>query len=159
MLLPAVFGVSLFDDLFDSAWPEWDDGFDRGAGRALATRSPFGKRAQNLMKTDVKENGANYEMAIDLPGFKKEDVHLSLKDGYLTIQAARTHTNEEKNEEGRFIRQERYSGSCARSFYVGESVKPEDIGAKFEDGILRVTLPRTEARQLPANNVQRIEIE
>ena len=154
-MMPDFFGENLFDNFFS---PDWDDEFDRSMSHALAMRSPFGKRARNLMRTDVKETDQNYQLAVDLPGFKKEDVKVELKDGFLTIEASRNKDNNEKDQHGRFIRQERYTGSCARSFYVGDELKPEDIGAKFEDGILKISLPRKGTQQLPENKERMIDI-
>ncbi len=154
MLLPAVFHENLFDDFFDPFFGEMDRELAR------SNRSVFGKRGANMMKTDVKETDAGYEMAVDLPGCKKEDVKMQLEDGYLTIQAVRSHSNDEKDSKGRYLRRESFSGSCARSFYVGDSVKKEDISAKFEDGVLKVTLPKLEQKQeLPAPSSNLIEIE
>jgi HSP20 family molecular chaperone IbpA len=100
----------------------------------------------SLMKTDVKEFDDRYEMGLDLPGYKKEDISAELKDGYLTVNASHEESNDEKNEEGKYIRRERYSGKCTRSFYVGEDVKQEDIKACFEDGVLKLTIPKVEAK-------------
>ncbi len=153
MLLPAVFHENLFDDWFDPFF-EMDRAFDRG------NRGNGGNRAANMMKTDVKEVEGGYEMDIDLPGCKKEDVKMQLEDGYLTIQAVRNHTTNEDNRNGRYIRRESFSGTCARTFYVGENIKKEDIHAKFENGVLRVTLPRAEAKkELPRVNPNLIDIE
>ena len=145
-MLPSIFGENLFDDFFG-------DSFEKNF---FGTRNPlYGKNAKNLLKTDVKETDNSYDLAIDLPGFKKEDVHIDLKDGYLTISAEKSLDKEDK-QEGRYIRQERYSGSCARSFYVGE-VRPEDIHAKYEDGVLSLSFPKEEEKKLPAQT--RIAIE
>ena len=153
MLLPAVFHENLFDDWFDPFF----EGLDRELNRE--TRNTFGKRAANMMKTDVKEVEGGYEMDVDLPGCKKEDVQMQLQDGYLTIQAVRSHTNDESRN-GRYVRRETFSGTCARSFYVGEAVKKEDIHAKFEDGVLKIALPRAEVRkELPKVNPNLIDIE
>ncbi len=154
-MMPDFFGENLFDDFFT---PNWDDEFDRSMSHALARHSPFGKRARNLMRTDVKETDKDYQIAVDLPGFKKEDVKVNLKDGFLTIEAAKNENNSEKDQNGRYIRQERYTGSCARSFYVGDELRPEDINAKFEDGILKLSLPHKGVKQLPENNEHLIEI-
>lgn len=106
---------------------------------------PFrGFSSNDFMKTDVKENGSQYEITMDMPGIKKEDVKAELKDGYLTINASSNTSNDEKDDEGRYIRRERYSGSCSRSFYVGEAVTEEDISAKFEDGVLKLSVPKKE---------------
>lgn len=147
MMLMPVFHENLFDDFFDPFWNE----------RGREAREPFGKRGANMMKTDVKQTENGYEVAVDLPGCKKEDVQMQLEDGYLTIQAVRSHTNDQKDENGRYLRRETFSGTCARSFYVGDAVKKEDIHARFADGILYIDLPRLEPQQqLPENN--RIEI-
>ena len=148
-MLPSVFSENLFDEMFDDAF---------GLMPMFGGRSPlYGKHARNLMKTDVREVGDNYEMDVDLPGFKKDEVKLELKDGYLTISAAKGLDKDEQDKQGRYIRQERYTGQCSRSFYVGEGVKAEDVHAKFEDGILRLTLPREAKKELPASNAILIE--
>ena len=99
-----------------------------------------------VMRTDVKESDEGYELDIDLPGYNKEDVQAKLKDGYLTITASVNKDNEEKDNNGRYIRRERFYGSCNRSFYVGEHIEQEDIKAKFENGILKVSIPKKEAK-------------
>ena len=148
-MLPSVFSENLFDEMFDDAF---------GLMPVFGGRSPlYGKHARNLMKTDVREVGDNYEMDVDLPGFKKDEVKLELKDGYLTISAAKGLDKDEQDKQGRYIRQERYTGQCSRSFYVGEGLKAEDVHAKFEDGILRLTLPREAKKELPASNAIVIE--
>ena len=112
MFMPAVFHENLFDDLFD---PFWNDGaLERAMNRE--ERETFGKRGANMMKTDVKQTASGYDVAVDLPGCKKEDVQMELNDGYLTIQAVRSHSNDEKDNNGRYIRRETFSGTCARSF-------------------------------------------
>mgnify|MGYP006076862805 FL=1 len=146
-MLPSIFGGNLFDEFFD-------DSFDRAF---FGGRNPlYGKREKNLMKTDVREVENHYEVDIDLPGFKKDEVNVELQDGYLTVSASKGLDKDQKDKEGRYIRQERYSGTCSRTFYVGD-LKKEDISAKYEDGILRLTLPKAEEKALPANN--RIMIE
>lgn len=133
MMMPSIFGNSLFNDLMDLP-------FDREfTGTA--------KRENALMKTDVKEKDGVYELEMELPGYKKEDVTAQLKNGYLTVSASKNTSNEEKNENGSYIRRERYSGQCARSFYVGEEVKQEDIKAKFENGILILSIPKEEPKK------------
>ncbi|BDF35094.1 molecular chaperone Hsp20 [Lachnospiraceae bacterium] len=124
MLMPRIFGERTFDDF-------WDFPMKR-------------LTSDSMMRTDVKEADGKYELAMDLPGFRKEDIKASLKDGYLTISAVTDRNNDKKDESGRYIRRERYSGSCSRSFYVGESVREEDIKAKFEDGTLTVLVPKEE---------------
>lgn len=149
-MLPTVFHNGLFDDLFY-------DPFDFVPGPMYQGRDPlYGKHAKNIMKTDISENGDHYEMAVDLPGFKKEDVQLKLEDGYLTIAASKNMDRDEKDENDRYIRRERWSGQCSRSFYVGDAIRPQDVSAKFEDGILRLTLPKA-AQELPQNNLIEIE--
>ncbi|MCH3972611.1 MAG: Hsp20/alpha crystallin family protein [Oscillospiraceae bacterium] len=155
-MMPSIFGESLFDDFFA---PDWVDNFGREMNRALAAQNPMGKHARNVMKTDVKQTDSSYELAVDLPGFKKDDVKVELKDGYLLIQAAKSHENDQKDQKGNYIRQERYTGSCARSFYVGDDMKPEDVNAKFEDGILKISLPRKDTKKLPESNPNLISIE
>ena len=146
-MLPVLFGENLFDELFDDAFrPMWD------MDRAL-----YGKHARAVMKTDVRETDSGYELDIDLPGFKKDEVKLDLKDGYLTISAAKGLDRDEKDKQGRYIRQERYAGQCSRSFYVGDSIQPTDVHAKFEDGILKLTLPKVAQEKLPEHNTIAIE--
>jgi HSP20 family molecular chaperone IbpA len=135
MLMPSIFGENLFDDWMDFSFPNIE--------KAL-----YGKQTQNVMKTDVKETSQRYEVDIDLPGFKKEDVTAKLENGYLTIQASKGLNRDEKDEEGKYIRRERYSGSMSRSFYVGEGVQQEDIRAKFEDGILKLSVPKMDKKAL-----------
>ena len=150
-MLPTVFGESLFDDFFTDPF---ENGFDRslfGGQNAL-----YGKHAKNLMKTDVRETEDSYELDIDLPGFKKEDVSVELKNGYLTIQAAKS-LDKDEQKNGKYIRQERYAGSMSRSFYVGEGVRPEDVKGKFENGILQISLPKAEQKKLPAQTMIAIE--
>lgn len=98
----------------------------------------------NLMQTDVKETETGYEVVIDLPGYSKENVNAELKDGYLIISATTTSNDEEKSEDGKYIRKERYSGSCSRSFYVGDAVTQDDVKAKFENGVLTLEVPKKE---------------
>ena len=129
-MLPIVFGENLFDDLFDYSFG------------MMNARSPlYGKHARNLMKTDIRETDTNYELAIDLPGFKKDEIHIELKNGYLTISAAKGLDKDEKTPEGKYIRQERYTGACSRSFYVG-NIRQEDIKGKYEDGVLTLYVPK-----------------
>ena len=123
MLMPSIFGENLFnDDWMNFGFPEVD--------KAL-----YGKHAGNVMKTDVKETETGYEVDIDLPGFKKDEINAKLDNGYLTISAAKGLDKDEQDKNGKYIRRERYAGSMSRSFYVGEGVTEEDIKAKYEDGI------------------------
>ena len=124
MMMPSIFGGNLFnDDWMDFSFPDID-------------KELYGKHAKNLMKTDVKEKDGNYEVAIDLPGFKKDEITAELKDGYLTISAAKGLDKDEKDKEGKYIRRERYAGNMSRSFYVGEHVTAEQVHPKYENGIL-----------------------
>ena len=134
MLMPSIFGENLFnDDWMDFGFPEVD--------KAL-----YGKHANNVMKTDVKETDTGYEVDIDLPGFKKDEINAQLDNGYLTISAAKGLDKDEKDKKGKYIRKVRYAGAMSRSFYVGEGVTQEDIKAKYEDGILRLSVPKKEAK-------------
>ena len=139
MLMPSIFGESLFDD--------WMDSFDKDFERDFwGGKNPlYGRHAKNLMKTDVKETDNTYEVDIDLPGLKKDEVTASLNNGYLTISAAKGLDKDKNDENGKYIRRERYAGSMSRSFYVGEDITESDVHAKFEDGILKLTLPKKES--------------
>ena len=137
MLMPSIFGEDLFDDLFDL--PFYDD--------SKAEKKLYGRHAKNLMKTDIKEMDKGYELIVDLPGFKKDEIQASLENGYLTISAAKGLDEDEKDKKnGRYIRRERYAGSCSRSFYVGEDVEQDDIKGEFKHGILTLTVPKKEAK-------------
>lgn len=142
MMVPSIFNDNLFDSWFDDDffWPEYR------RETARPQKKLYGHRADAVMKTDVKETEKGYEVAVDLPGFKKEDVTCELKDGYLTICAQKNVQNDEKNEEGKYIRRERYTGNQSRSFYVGENLTEEDIHAAFEDGILKLDIPKKEEK-------------
>ena len=107
-----------------------------------AASAPMQKMAPTLMRTDIKETDEGYEMTIDLPGFKKDDVQAELKDGYLSITAQTQRESEEKDEKGTFVRKERFSGKCSRTFFVGEDIEDDDIKAKFEDGVLKIDVPK-----------------
>ena len=135
-MVPSIFSENIFDNFFG------DDFFGE--------HSPlYGKHGKNLMKTDIHEKDGGYELAIDLPGFKKDEISLDIKDGYLSISAQKGLDKDEEDKKGRIIRQERYAGVCSRSFYVGDAVRPEDIGAKYEDGILKLSVPKMVKRELP----------
>ncbi|MFV0528741.1 MAG: Hsp20/alpha crystallin family protein [Lachnospiraceae bacterium] len=138
MMLPRVFGENLFDDWFDFPF---DKEFFSKAG-ALA-----GRPEKNLMKADVKEGKDAFELAIDLPGFSKEQIKADLNNGYLTISASRFSENDKKDEEGNYVRRERYSGSCSRSFYVGSQVTEEDIKGKYENGILNLEIKTVDPKK------------
>ena len=139
-MLPSIFGENLFDDLFRddfAMFPAWSG------------RDPlYGKHAKHMMKTDVRETEDTYEVDMDLPGFKKDEINVDLKNGYLTVSAAKGLDKDEQDKNGKYIRQERYTGAMSRSFYVGD-VAPEDVKAKFEDGILQISLPKAEKKALP----------
>ena len=146
-MYPSIFGENLFDDFFN-------DPFGMMASQG---ESPlFGKHAKNMMKTDVRETESAYELDIDLPGFKKDEVSIDLKNGCLTIQAAKGLDKSESDKKGKYIRQERYAGACSRSFYVGEDVEPSEISGKFEDGILKLSIPKAE-KKLPKSSSITIE--
>lgn len=148
-MMPSIFGENLFDEFFD-------DDFPMIPMRSI--RNPlYGKNAKNLMKTDVRETDNTYELDVDLPGFKKDEVQLDLKDGYLTISAAKGLDKDQVDKKGKYIRQERYAGACSRNFFVGEGIEPRDVSAKFEDGILRVSLPKQVKKELPRNSTIAIE--
>ena len=139
-MMPSIFGENLFDDFFND---------DFAMFPAMTGRNPlYGKHAKNLMKTDVRETENTYELDIDLPGFKKDEVRIDLKNGYLSINAAKGLDKDEQDKKGKYIRQERYAGACSRSFYVGD-VKPEEVSAKYEDGILKLTMPKQVKREQP----------
>ena len=133
MLMPSIFGESLFDDFMDDfAFPRFNH----------TDRVLYGNNASNLMKTDVKETEDGYIVDIDLPGFKKDEIKLQLEKGYLTVSAAKNVNNDEKDKNGKYVRRERFAGNVRRSFYVGEKVKEEEIHPKFENGILTFQLPK-----------------
>ncbi len=143
-MLPSIFGESLFDEMFD-------DVFDMmpSFGRRNAL---YGKHGKNLMKTDVRETENSYELDVDLPGFKKDEIHLDLENGYLTIHAEKGLNKDEQDKQGKYIRRERYVGQCSRCFYVGDAVESKDVNAQFEDGILKISLPKAAPKQLPEKN-------
>ena len=141
-MLPSVFGENLFDDFFDDSFG------------MMNARSPlYGKHARNLMKTDIKEQKDGYELMIDLPGFTKDEIKASVSDGYLTISAAKGLDKDEKEKDsGHYIRRERYAGACQRSFYVGEDIEQEDVKAEFKHGILKLFVPKKEAKKAVEEN-------
>lgn len=145
MLLPSIFGENLFDDFFDDV-PFFDNRAENQIEKKL-----YGRHAHNVMKTDIKETDDGYELIVDLPGFKKDEISIDLSNGYLTIQAAKGLDKDEEDKKGRYIRRERYTGSMSRSFYVGD-VKPEEVSAKFENGILTLDVPKAGQKKLPENN-------
>ena len=130
MLMPSIFGENLLDDFFD-----------------LPFGTNFTNANSDLMRTDIKDTDQGYEVTMNLPGVKKEDVKAELKDGYLTISASSNTSKDEKDDNGRYIRRERYSGSCSRSFYVGDQVTESEIKAKFENGTLTMLIPKKEENE------------
>ncbi len=136
--LPAVFGENLMD-----VFNDFDRDFFRGFARP--EHMLYGKNASRIMKTDVKETETGYELDVDLPGFNKDEIRLDLENGYLTIRTEKALENKEEKK-GKVLRQERYSGTMSRSFYVGDNVTEEDIRAKYENGVLSLTIPKKEAR-------------
>lgn len=128
MFVPEVFRRNVFDDFFD--FPAM----------------PARQQTASIMKTDVREHEHGYELDVDLPGIKKEDVKVKLDDGYLTISATTAQNNDEKDKKGNYIRRERFSGSYSRSFYVGDEVKETDIKAKYDNGVLQLSIPKIEAK-------------
>ena len=147
--MPSIFGENLFDD-------DWMDfPFERNFwGR----KNPlYGKNAKNLMKTDIREHNEGYELDIDLPGFKKDEITIDLDNGYLTISAAKGLDKDGQDKKGKYIRKERYAGAVQRSFYVGDAVTEEDVKAKFEDGILKLSIPRKDAKAVETKKTIAIE--
>ena len=145
MLMPSIFGENLFnDDWMNFGFPEVE--------KAL-----YGKHASHEMKTDVRETDSGYEVDIDLPGFKKDEINIQLDNGYLSISAAKGLDKDEQDKEGKYIRKERYAGSMSRSFYVGNAITQDDIKAKYECGILRLSVPKKAAEEI--ESAKRIAIE
>ena len=132
MLMPSIFGENLFND----DWMNF---------------------ASHEMKTDVRETDSGYEVDIDLPGFKKDEINIQLDNGYLSISAAKGLDKDEQDKEGKYIRKERYAGSMSRSFYVGNAITQDDIKAKYESGILRLSVPKKAAEEI--ESAKRIAIE
>ena len=145
MLMPSIFGENLFnDDWMNFGFPEVE--------KAL-----YGKHVSHEMKTDVRETDSGYEVDIDLPGFKKDEINIQLDNGYLSISAAKGLDKDEQDKEGKYIRKERYAGSMSRSFYVGNAITQDDIKAKYESGILRLSVPKKAAEEI--ESAKRIAIE
>ena len=150
LYMPSIFGESLMDEMDD-----WMRDMDR---EFFGKKSPlYGHNAKHLMKTDVREHEDSYEVDIELPGLHKEDIQLSIENGYLNITAAKGLDREQTDKKsGKIIRQERYAGSCSRSFYIGNEVDPAAVTAKFENGILQISVPKA-SRQLPAKSTVEIK--
>ena len=147
-MLPSIFGESLFDDWMDFPFR----GFSNEVDRKL-----YGKNAARVMRTDLKEHEDGYELNMDLPGFKKDQIDLQLQNGYLTVTAAKGLESDETTKKGKIVHQERYTGSMSRSFYVGENIREEDVKAKFENGVLTLDFPKPEAQRLPERKYIQIE--
>ena len=147
-MLPSIFGESLFDDWMDIPFR----GFASDVDHKL-----YGKNAARVMKTDLKEHDEGYELSVDLPGFKKDQIQLHLQNGYLTITASKGLEEEGKDKNGRLVHQERYTGSMTRSYYVGEHVTEEDVKARFEDGVLTLCFPKHDPNKLPERRTIQIE--
>ena len=146
MLMPSIFGENLFDEFFG----DWDREMRR------MDRKLYGRNAAREMKTDVREHEDHYEVDVDLPGFKKDEITLELQNGYLTVTAAKG-LDKEETDKGKVIRKERYAGTLQRSFYVGDSLTEADIGAKLEHGVLSLSIPKVEAKKVPEKKVIMIE--
>ena len=148
MMMPSIFGENLFDDFMnDFRFPAFPD----------VDKELYGKHAKNMMKTDIREHDAGYEVDIDLPGFKKDEISIELENGYLTVSAAKGLDKDEEDKKGKYIRKERYAGAMQRSFYVGENLTQEDIKAKYENGILRLSVPKKEAKPVETKKTIAIE--
>ena len=147
MLMPSIFGDNLFDDWFDFPFRDFDK----------TERKLYGHHADRLMKTDVHEHEDHYELDIDLPGFKKDEITLELKDGYLIVGAEKALDKDENDKKGKLIRQERYSGAMQRTFFVGKDVAQEDIKAKFEHGVLQLSVPKVDTPKVPEKKYIAIE--
>ena len=147
MMLPSIFSDDLFDEMMDDVEDEF-----------FGEHNPlYGKKAKNMMKTDVKETDKGYEVDVDLPGFKKDELHLELDNGYLIISAEKSLDKDEENKKGKYIRKERYVGSLRRSFYVGDDITEEDIKAKYENGILKLSVPKKDQKSRENKNCIAIE--
>ena len=144
MMMPSIFGENLFDDFMDFPF---DDKWEKRMNKEFFGRKNplYGKNAARLMKTDVRETDSAYELDVDLPGFKKDEIQVELEDGYLTISAEKG-LDKEEEKKGKYVRRERYAGACSRSFYVGKEVHQDDIKAEFKHGILTLFVPKKEAK-------------
>ena len=149
-MVPSIFGENLFDEF-------WNDPFDMDRMLPRGRDPLYGKHSKNLMKTDVRETEGSYELDVDLPGFKKEEVNVELNNGYLTIEAAKSLDKDDTDKQGRYIRQERYAGMMQRSFYVGEHITEEDVKASYESGVLHLVIPKKDVPKMPEKKVIQIE--
>ena len=145
MLMPSVYGRDFFDDLMD------------GFGFPDVNKKLYGRHAKNMMKTDIRETDEGYEVIMDLPGFKKDEIEIQLENGYLTVSAAKGLDKDEADKKGKYICRERYAGEMSRSFYVGEDILDTDIHARFENGILKLDVPKKEAKAVEAKKHVAIE--
>lgn len=145
MLMPSVYGRDFFDDLMD------------GFGFPDVDKKLYGKHAKNVMKTDIRETDEGYEVIMDLPGFKKDEIEVQLENGYLTVSAAKGLDKDEADKKGKYICRERYAGEMSRSFYVGEDILDTDIHARFENGILKLDVPKKEAKAVETKKHVAIE--
>ena len=146
-MLPSIFGENMFDDFFSDPF---------GMMVPQTRDALYGKHAKNLMKTDIRETDTSYELDIDLPGFKKDEIDVKLNNGYLTISASKGVDKDQKDKEGNYIRRERYAGSMQRSFYVGD-IPSGDVHARYEDGILKLSVPKADVKRLESHNAIAIE--
>ena len=145
MLMPSVYGRDFFDDLMD------------GFGFPDVNNKLYGRHAKNMMKTDIRETDEGYEVIMDLPGFKKDEIEVQLENGYLTVSAAKGLDKDEADKKGKYICRERYAGEMSRSFYVGEDILDTDIHARFENGILKLDVPKKEAKAVETKKHVAIE--
>ena len=145
MLMPSVYGRDFFDDLMD------------GFGFPDVNKKLYGRHAKNMMKTDIRETDEGYEVIMDLPGFKKDEIEVQLENGYLTVSAAKGLDKDEADKKGKYICRERYAGEMSRSFYVGEDILDTDIHARFENGILKLDVPKKEAKEVETKKHVAIE--
>ena len=153
MLAPSIFEENFIDDLFGFPYMKEFDNMEHDMERKL-----YGRKASRMMKTDIREKDDNYEISVDLPGFKKEDITVELDNGYITINASKNLDNDENNKKGKLLRQERYAGSMTRSFYVGENVEKEDVDANYRHGVLNLTIPKKAMeKKIPEKNLIAIE--
>ena len=148
MMMPSIFGENLFDDWMD--FPFDDDFFRR-------TPSYSKKSSTSVMRTDIRDTDDSYELDVDLPGYKKDEINVQLKEGYLTISASKNTENDEKDKKGNYIRRERYNGTMSRSFYVGDAIHQDDIHAKYADGILKISVPKKTKKEVEQANYISIE--
>ena len=153
MLAPSIFEENFIDDLFGFPYMKEFGNMEHDMERKL-----YGRKASRMMKTDIREKDDNYEISIDLPGFKKEDITVELDNGYITINASKNLDKDENNKKGKLLRQERYAGSMTRSFYVGENVEKEDVDANYRHGVLNLTIPKKAIeKKIPEKNLIAIE--